>query len=221
MCAVWNEATQVIHTLKQHHHDAYIVGGAVRDWLLKRQIADVDIVTTATPEEVQSLFLKTFRMNNQHQTVIVRQNHEHFEVTTIRGQSIVEDLHLRDLTINSMAIDEQNQLFDPTGGEADLFSGRLRSTNPTKRMTEDPLRMLRVYRFASELGFVIDSALNETIHKKKETIQNVAVERIVKEWIKLLKGETAKPCFGWDTGYGVVRFYSRPFFNERFGYAIE
>lgn len=189
MSEVWMDALQVIRTLNEGGHKAYIVGGAVRDWLLKRQIADVDIVTTATPDEVHSLFSKTFQMNNQHQTVIVRVNHEHYEVTTIRGGTLEDDLHLRDLTINSIALDEQNQLLDPTGGEVDLREGRLRSYHPDERMSEDPLRMLRVYRFVSELGFTIDSALKASISAKRKAIQGVAMERIVKEWVKLLKGK--------------------------------
>ncbi|TWI58893.1 CCA tRNA nucleotidyltransferase [Halalkalibacter nanhaiisediminis] len=205
MSVVWNEARKVIHILKQNNHNAYIVGGAVRDWLLQREIADVDIVTTATAEEVQSLFSKTFRMNNQHQTVIVRSNLEHFEVTTIRGQSIEDDLHLRDLTINSIAIDDQNELFDPTGGEVDLRAGRLRASNPADRMGEDPLRMLRVYRFVSELGFDIDTSLKEAILHNREAIQKVAVERVVKEWVKLIKG---KQCNLALTGMVETKLYS-------------
>ncbi len=188
MCKSWEAALRVIHILKSYHHEAYIVGGAVRDRLLHRDIADVDVATTARASEVEQLFEKTFRMNNDHETVIVRVAGEHIEVTTMRGKSIEADLECRDLTINSIAQNE-TILLDPLGGIRDLEKGMLRSHNPEKRMSEDPLRMLRVYRFKSELDFVIDEALEQTMIQKGELLQHVAVERIVKEWIKLLKGK--------------------------------
>lgn len=188
MCRAWEAALQVIEQLKQHHFQAWIVGGAVRDRLLQREVADVDIVTTASAEEVERLFPKTFRMSNEHETVIVREQNEHLEVTTIRGQTIEEDLKRRDLTINSIAEDDE-QILDPTGGEDDLKARLLRSYMAHERMSEDPLRMLRVYRFVSELGFDIDSQLEKAIKEQGPLLRHVAVERIVKEWLKVLKGK--------------------------------
>ncbi len=183
------EAKKVTHTLKKKGYESYIVGGAVRDLLLKRDIADVDIVTSATPEEVAAIFLKTFTMNNQHETVIVRLNQWQFEVTTIRGATLEEDLHRRDLTINSLALDDEGNLIDLVNGEIDVYAKRLRSIHPQERMVEDPLRMLRVARFVSELGFDVDGELSDTLVRKKHLLKDVAIERITKEWIKLLKGE--------------------------------
>ncbi|MFC0470260.1 CCA tRNA nucleotidyltransferase [Halalkalibacter kiskunsagensis] len=185
----WQEAKEVLHTLKKNGFESYIVGGAVRDLLLNREIADVDIVTSATPDEVATIFLKTFMMNNQHETIIVRLNQLHFEVTTIRGETLTEDLKRRDLTINSLALDDEGEIIDLVNGEKDIYAKVLRSIDPQERMSEDPLRMLRVARFVSELGFEVDVELRDTLVRKKHFLKKVAIERITKEWIKLLKGD--------------------------------
>lgn len=189
MQSAWKEALRLIQTLERHGYQAYIVGGAVRDWLLAKNSADIDLVTSASPEELEQVFAKTFQMNTAHQTVIVRSNGHLFEVTTLRGETIEEDLYRRDMTINSIALTADEAVLDPAGGREDLELGRLRSIDPESRMTEDPLRMLRVYRFASQLGFVIDGELQEVIQHNKEKIRQTAVERITKEWLKLLKGK--------------------------------
>ncbi|MCM3713565.1 CCA tRNA nucleotidyltransferase [Alkalihalobacillus oceani] len=188
MQSAWKEALHLIQIVERHGYQAYIVGGAVRDWLLAKNSADIDIVTSARPEELGRVFSKTFQMNTAHQTVIVRSNGHLFEVTTLRGATIEDDLCCRDLTINSIALTADETVLDPAGGREDLKLGRLRSIDPESRMTEDPLRMLRVYRFASQLGFAIDEELQKVIHCNKERIRETAVERITKEWLKLLKG---------------------------------
>ncbi|KHF40309.1 CCA tRNA nucleotidyltransferase [Halalkalibacter okhensis] len=189
MASEWKKAKDVLHRLNENGFDAYIVGGAVRDYLLKRKVADIDIVTTATPDEVSRLFSKTYRMNNLHQTVIVKHGDEKYEVTTIRGVTIIDDVSLRDLTINSLLMDCNGEVFDFVRGQDDLFQNVLRACEPFDRMIEDPLRMLRVFRFVSELGFDIDQELLSIISTNHERIQDVAIERVIKEWIKLLKGK--------------------------------
>ncbi len=182
----WDAAQSVVKTLKENGYRTYIVGGAVRDRLLGRDIADVDVVTEAAAQTVETMFKKTFRMNNDHDTVIVRAHGEHIEVTTMRGKTIEEDLKSRDLTINSIAYD--TALIDPLGGYDDIKKRLLRSFEADARMKEDPLRMLRVYRFMSELGFHIANDLTEAIKANKQLLESVAIERIVKEWLKLMQG---------------------------------
>ncbi|MED1601536.1 CCA tRNA nucleotidyltransferase [Alkalihalophilus marmarensis] len=181
-------AEPVLSQLHERGFLAYIVGGAVRDLLCKRPITDIDIVTEATPEEISTVFSKTFSMNNQHQTVIVRHSGCLFEVTTQRGKSIEEDLLMRDFTINSIALDKKGQLFDPLDGQSDIKNQVIRSHNPTARMSEDPLRMLRAYRFSSDLGFKVAENLGELIRYQAETLSRVAMERISKEFYKLVSG---------------------------------
>ncbi|GAE25049.1 tRNA nucleotidyltransferase [Halalkalibacter wakoensis JCM 9140] len=189
MVSGWEKAKKILHTLQLHGYEAYIVGGAVRDLILKREISDVDIVSTATPREVASLFPKTYQLNNIHETILVREGKEQFEITTIRGHSIEADVKRRDLTINGLLLDQNEKVIDHVSGVNDLATKKLRSTLPYERMTEDPLRMLRVCRFVSDLGFSVDPKLYETIVEERERIYTVAIERIMKEWVKLLKGE--------------------------------
>jgi tRNA nucleotidyltransferase (CCA-adding enzyme) len=185
----WSKAGALLTTLKKNGFESYVVGGAVRDSLLGREVADFDIVTTANPEQVSSIFPKTFQLSNEHQTIVVRCYNTLFEVTTIRGSTFEDDIISRDLTINSLAMTENGKVIDLVNGKQDLSLKQLRSIDPIQRMQEDPLRMLRVFRFVSELGFTIEAELLSTIQKKHSTIQTIAVERIVKEWQKLLKGK--------------------------------
>lgn len=189
------EANEILSTLNKKGFHAYIVGGAVRDSLLNRRSADIDIVTSAQPDEIRSLFPKTIQMNTEHQTVIVRLNSQLYEVTTFRGDSLQQDLFERDLTINSMAMDVEGTIIDPAKGEMDLQGGYLRSVDPLKTMTDDPLRMLRVARFVSELGFVVDEDLMKVICANHSMLCSVAVERVAKEWLKLFKGIHRQSAF--------------------------
>ncbi|MEK4564888.1 CCA tRNA nucleotidyltransferase [Alkalihalobacillus sp. FSL R5-0424] len=188
-------ADQVILTLHEHGYRAHIVGGAVRDELLQRPVSDIDITTSARPEEVSVLFKKAHQMNTAHQTVLVRIGGTHIEVTTERGQSLEEDLACRDFTINSLAQTFDGEIIDPCNGQEDLSKKVIRSYQPNERMEEDPLRMLRAIRFCSELSFSIDANLLEVIKHQSPLIQHVAGERIVAEWDKLLKGSNLQQAF--------------------------
>ncbi|WP_368504479.1 CCA tRNA nucleotidyltransferase [Alkalihalophilus sp. As8PL] len=186
--AIIQRAIPVLEKLEAHGFRAHIVGGAVRDLLMGRTIDDVDIVTSAKPVVVCTLFPKTFTMNNQHETVIVRHDHHLYEVTTERNGSLQSDLMARDFTVNSIALKSDGSLLDPLNGQADLHNEVLKSYHPMKRMTEDPLRMLRAIRFTSDLGFSLDRELLNTIITEASKLQHMAIERVVKEFYKLICG---------------------------------
>lgn len=169
-------------------HDAYIVGGAVRDLFLRRPIQDIDIVTSASVEDIHALFPNAYQINRQHETVTVKWQQQSFEVTTKRGQDLVSDLERRDFTINSIALDRHGTLVDPVQGQKDIKEKSIRSFKPEERMKEDPLRILRALRFCSELGFGCHSGLQQTIAKLHPLLLNVATERIVKEFERLIAG---------------------------------
>ena len=196
---------QVLKTLNAAGYEAYFVGGMVRDDLLKRPIYDIDITTSATPDVVMSLFEKTIATGLAHGTVTVIINKTPIEVTTFRVEtgysdyrhptdvvftsSLEEDLKRRDFTVNAIAKDINNQLYDPMGGLVDLKQKTLRCVgNPVERFTEDPLRMLRGIRFSSKLGFILEQ---DTLNGMKQTsslIANISKERIKKELEGLVKG---------------------------------
>ncbi|MBM0064672.1 CCA tRNA nucleotidyltransferase [Bacillus gibsonii] len=188
-------AAQVMNQLLEHGYRAHMVGGAVRDGLLQREVSDIDVTTSAKSAEICALFKRAHQMNTEHQTVLVRIGEMHIEVTTERGLSLAEDLASRDFTINSMAQTLEGEIIDPYNGQEDLTQKLIRSFSPEDRMDEDPLRMLRAIRFCSELTFLIDRTLLEVIKQKAPSIQHVAGERIVTEWDKLLSGSNLQQAF--------------------------
>lgn len=197
---------QVLKTLNAAGYEAYFVGGMVRDDLLKRPIYDIDITTSATPDVVMSLFEKTIATGLAHGTVTVIINKTPIEVTTFRVEtgysdyrhptdvvftsSLEEDLKRRDFTVNAIAKDINNKLYDPMGGLVDLNQKILRCVgNPIERFTEDPLRMLRGIRFSSKLGFLLEKNTLNGMKRTSSLIANISKERIKKELEGLVKGE--------------------------------
>jgi tRNA nucleotidyltransferase (CCA-adding enzyme) len=196
-------AWQVVETLERAGHEAYLVGGCVRDKLIKRPVYDYDIATSALPEEVQQLFAHTVPTGIQHGTVSVLQEGFRYEVTTFRTdgdykdgrrpsevvfvRSLEEDLARRDLTINAMALERDGTLHDPFGGQLDLKEKRIRAVgDPWKRFAEDALRMLRAIRFAAQLQFAIEEKTLQAITEEAYALKQISRERIRDEWHKML-----------------------------------
>lgn len=200
---------RVLTALEAAGHEAWCVGGCVRDVLLGRVPEDWDVTTSALPEETMALFgSHAFPTGLQHGTVTVRAEHRSVEVTTYRVDgvyhdhrrpdtvtftpSLKEDLRRRDFTVNAMTMDLRGALRDPFGGQTDLEAGVLRCVGePDRRFEEDALRILRGLRFAAVLGFTIDPATAESIHSHRELLGDIAAERIQAELLKLLCGKDA------------------------------
>ncbi|MCF6408210.1 CCA tRNA nucleotidyltransferase [Pseudalkalibacillus salsuginis] len=198
-------ANQVVEKLQNHGFKAYIVGGVVRDRLLRRPTGDIDIATSAKPEEVQRIFPKTIPVGIEHGTVIVRHGKQSFEVTTFRSEgryidhrrpsevefheSIEADLSRRDFTINSLALDRNGGIIDPFGGKEDLEQGILKAVGtPSERFQEDPLRMMRGIRFVSILGFGFEETTYSALVENAFLLKKISVERIRDEFEKMLGG---------------------------------
>ena len=199
----------VLLSLEGAGHEAWCVGGCVRDSLMGRAPEDWDVTTSALPEETLAVFgSRAFPTGLQHGTVTVRQDHQAVEVTTYRvdgayhdhrrpdsvafTRSLEEDLRRRDFTVNAMALSLRGELRDPFGGQADLEAGILRCVGePDLRLTEDALRILRGLRFAAVLGFEIEEKTGNSIHRNRELLREIAVERIQVEVMKLLCGKAA------------------------------
>ena len=196
-------ALPVLQTLKEAGHEAVFVGGSVRDLVLGKEISDVDIATSATPEEVKSLFSHTVDVGIEHGTVLVLHHHDSYEVTTFRTEgtyqdfrhpdsvtfvrSLEEDLMRRDFTINALAVNDQEEIVDYFGGIEDLEREIIRCVgNPLERFNEDALRMMRAVRFAGQLGFTIESDTFNAIRTLKANLERVAVERMKVEFEKMI-----------------------------------
>ena len=197
------EVQEIISVLQEHGHDAYAVGGCVRDSLLGRAPADWDITTSAKPMEVKHLFRRTVDTGIQHGTVTVMFGKEGFEVTTYRidGEyedgrhpkevtftgEVREDLRRRDFTINAMAYNDKEGLLDLFGGIDDLNKKVIRCVgNPEERFTEDALRIMRAVRFAGQLGFSIEEKTKQAASKLASNLEKISAERIETEIRKLL-----------------------------------
>ncbi len=197
------DVEKIINTLEASGHEAYAVGGCVRDCILGKTPHDWDITTSAQPTDVKALFKKTFDTGIEHGTVTVLMGKTGYEVTTYRidgkyedgrhpsevifTASLEEDLKRRDFTINAMAYNPDKGLVDLFDGMADLKKGIIRAVgNPIERFTEDALRMLRALRFAAQLGFDIEPATYEAIKTLAPTLDKISAERIQVELVKLV-----------------------------------
>lgn len=210
-----DHALSVIDALEGDGHEAWCVGGFVRDSLLGRPTNDVDIATSAPWGEVaRSCTARGMRVHEtgtKHGTVTVcprPDDHVGIEVTTYRTEdaysdgrhpdtvrfitSIEEDLIRRDFTINALAYNPKRGLIDPFGGVDDLRARIIRTVgDPARRFSEDALRILRGCRFRSQLGFSIDADAYQAMTECKHMLCSVSAERIEAELSKLLMGEFA------------------------------
>lgn len=201
-----SKALSVIRMLNEEGYEAYFVGGCVRDLLLGRDIADFDITTSATPQQVIDIFTKTIATGIKWGTVTVIQGGFPFEVTTFRGDgtysdgrrpdsvvfgvSLAEDLERRDFTINAMAFHPDMGIVDPFGGQIDLKNRVLKTVGEANlRFREDYLRILRGLRFAATLGFRVEEETGEAMLCLWEGIGQVTRERITMEIKKMVMGE--------------------------------
>lgn len=191
---------ELLTQLENAGFHAYVVGGAVRDLLLDRNVHDYDVATNATPDDVKRIFTRIIPFGLEHGTVIVRKNKLSIEVTTFRkkdedgnfvfADTIEEDLAFRDFTINALAMDKEGNIVDLFGGKEDLEKKVIRAVlDPYDRFMEDPLRMLRAVRFSSQLGFTIEETTLNAISELKTEINRVAIERLKDEMTKLIKGD--------------------------------
>ena len=200
------DVQNIIIVLESNGHEAYAVGGCVRDCILGKNPHDWDITTSALPEQVKALFDKTFDTGIEHGTVTVLLHGVGYEVTTYRVDgkyedgrhpkevtftaSLEEDLKRRDFTINAMAYNETRGLVDLFGGVDDLKEGVIKAVgNPTERFTEDALRMLRALRFSAQLGFEIELDTYQAICQLAPTLDRISAERIQVEMVKLVTSD--------------------------------
>ncbi len=200
----WSAVQGIIDVLSQNGYVAWLAGGCVRDFLLKVQPKDFDIVTDAKPDIVLGLFPNGLDVGKQFGVIIVPFDGFQIEIATFRSDGeyldgrhpsrIVfstpkEDAERRDFTINALFYDPvADRIHDFVNGKQDLSKQLLRAVgDPEKRFSEDKLRMLRAVRFATQLNFQIDPPTMAAIKKYKNTLHQVSVERIQNEINKILE----------------------------------
>lgn len=214
------DSIEIIRKLQEAGFKAYHVGGCVRDKLLKREIHDYDIATSATPDEVKEVFPQSHVVGESFGVSLVRINKVDYEVATFRTdgdygdgrrpddvkytRELKEDASRRDLTINAIYYDPiKHRYTDPFDGKKDIENRVIRFIgNPLDRIYEDKLRIMRAIRFSLQLdGFRLTfdtfASLRENIH----LVENVAMERIRDEFFKIV--ETVRPSL-WITGFMTI-----------------
>ncbi|MGS0478176.1 CCA tRNA nucleotidyltransferase [Bacillus mycoides] len=201
----FKKASSIIEILKQHGHEAYFVGGSVRDLIIDRPIGDIDIATSALPEEVMAIFPRHVPVGLEHGTVIVVENGEPYEVTTFRTESeyedfrrpssvqfvrsLEEDLKRRDFTMNAIAMTEEGEMVDLFAGKEAIRLKEITTVgDAADRFQEDALRMMRGIRFVSTLGFSLEIKTKQAIETYGHLLEHIAIERITVEFEKLLTG---------------------------------
>lgn len=198
-------AVLLLTKIEEEGYEAYFVGGSVRDLLLGREITDVDIATSATPQEIQAIFPKTIAVGAEHGTIVVLFSGKTYEVTTFRTEaeyedcrrpsevqfirSLEEDLKRRDFTMNAIAMDKAGRFIDPFHGKQAIENRVIQTVGKAEeRFSEDALRMMRAVRFYSQLHFKIESSTKDALIQYAHLLKHISTERKLAEFEKLLVG---------------------------------
>ncbi len=202
-------ALKLLKEITSNSHEAYIVGGFVRDYILGIESSDIDITTNATPKEILEIFEDSCLPNEDYGSVTVIMKGIHFEITTFRREieyvnnrkpieiqyidDLYEDLTRRDFVINTLCMDENGEVLDYLGGTDDLRNKVIRAVgNAYDRFMEDSLRILRAIRFATILDFTLDDDVADAILKTKYLLRDLSYYRKKEELDKIFTSTNYK-----------------------------
>ncbi|WP_138160327.1 CCA tRNA nucleotidyltransferase [Peptoniphilus catoniae] len=217
-----DEILEILKILNENSYKAYIVGGALRDYLLGKLPHDFDLTTDARPEEVEALFKNEIlhTVGKKFGTVTILHKGYQVEITSFRlendyinhrkpksvvyTKSLEEDLKRRDFTVNAMVMDRFFNIIDPFCGKEDLKNRIIRSVgDPDRRLKEDALRILRAIRF-STAGFTLDEDLRESIFENRELLKSISKERIAMEFNKIMVSDKPSDALSLMEDTGVL-----------------
>lgn len=205
-----NEVTEALSLLDAAGHESWLVGG-VRDLLLRREVHDWDLTTSATPDEIKRIF-RDFSLNctgEKYGTVVVHYGKVFLDITTFRKEgaytdhrhpgevrftkNLFDDLKRRDFTVNAIVYHPEHGFRDFFCGKRDLKRRLIRAIgDANERFTQDAVRILRALRFAAVLGFDIEEKTKAAIHRNKELLLTIAPERILPEFCRMLCGRNIR-----------------------------
>lgn len=232
------EVKRVVSALENQGFEASVVGGCVRDILLKKEPEDWDITTNAIPEEIQKIFPEHFYENKFFTVTVLSESEDprlkEIEVTTYRSdheyadhrrpkevayaKTIEEDLSRRDFTINALAL-QQDAIIDPFNGQKDLKARLIRAVgDPEDRFGEDALRMMRAARLATTLDFTIEQGTKKAIQSHAHLLKEISAERVRDELLKIIMAERASQGIELLRELRLLQ-YSMPELEE--GYGVE
>ena len=200
------QALKILSKIEENGFKAYIVGGFVRDYTLGIASPDVDIATSATPQQIRGLFPNSVLPKEEYGSVTIYIKNDRFEITTFRREikyynnrkpieieyvdNLLDDLKRRDFTMNTMCIDSDGNLIDLLDGKSDINNKIIKTVgDPFKKIEEDSLRILRAIRFATVLDFELDEILVLAIKKYKYLLKNLSYYRKKEELDKIFSSK--------------------------------
>ena len=220
------DAKKVVKILNKAGHEAYLVGGCIRDLMLHHKPKDFDIATSATPEQVRKTFKRSRLVGRRFRLVhIMFSSRKYIEVATFRSGKVKttkngaiardnlygtlkEDAFRRDFSVNGLYYDiQKSQVIDYVDGLDALNSSEIRMIGkPEKRFKEDPVRMIRAIRFSVKLGAKIDPMISKSISKQSYLLANIPAARLYDECIKLFHNENAYEVFEQLSKFGLLKY---------------
>lgn len=216
-------ALKLLDEISDKGYQAYIVGGFVRDYILGIDSNDIDINTNATPQEVKEIFKDSCLPNEDYGSVTVIKKGIRFEITTFRKEmayidnrrpteiqyidDLYQDLLRRDFTINTLCMNKDGEIIDFLGGRSDIDNKIVRTVGKAKiRFEEDSLRILRAVRFATILGFNLDSETRDAIVSTRELLRNLSYYRKKEELDKIFASSKASDGINLLLDLGLDRY---------------
>lgn len=213
------EASRIIERLKGAGHQAYIVGGAVRDLLQDKKPKDFDLVTDALPTKIKKLFRNARIIGKRFRLVHIMAGGTIFEVSTFRSNrngsvgnefgTMDEDVLRRDFTFNALYYDPiDGSLVDFVGGYKDLKTGKIKPIIPLSRIfKEDPVRIIRCVKYGALAGFKIPFALRHAIKSEARLLAQVSASRMTEEFFKILASGKAEPIFRILSEFKLLEYF--------------
>ena len=194
---------KILSLIEDNGFEAYVVGGYVRDYLLGKDTKDIDVCTNARVKELMDIFSEYNAVSNNYGAVKLTFNDYKFDITTYREDleysgdrrklkikyvdNLVEDIKRRDFTCNTLCMNKEGNIIDILNGQEDIDNKIIKCVGDVdKKLTEDPLRILRAIRFATVLDFKIDKELYDAINEKRELVDSLSTQRIKEELTKIL-----------------------------------
>ena len=232
-----NDLIEILNKIATNNGGVWIVGGAVRDWLLGHIPEDFDLAVNFTPEQMLEIFPDAILTGEDFGTLSLRGENCFYQATTLRsdgkyfdgrrpenviwGDSLRKDLERRDFTINAMAIDVARELlYDPHNGRNDISRGIIRAVgNAHQRLSEDGLRIMRAFRFADRRDkgvWELENSLEISISQQKHMLDNISRERIFIEWKKILSGQNSSTIIQKMALMGILDRFLIGKWDEKF-----
>lgn len=230
-------AIRVIEKLHQSGFDAYLVGGGVRDLLLKEKPKDFDISTSAEPHQVKKLFSRCFLVGRRFRLAHVVFGKKVIEVSTFRSgdmedEALIvrdnswgteeEDVVRRDFTMNGLYYNPHTEeVIDYVGGYQDVLDQHIRVIgNPMRRFKQDPVRIIRLMKFYARFGFSLDAEMTEAVVECKEELHKASQARVFEELMRMLESQSSAPFFKAMIRFGIIEVIFpnlSPLFSESCG----